>query len=157
MNLAEIRNYVQLSNRLGTAGQPSVAQMQLVAAAGYEVVINLDVPNSRFAIADEAGIVASMGMTYFNIPVDFMSPAMVDLHLFVETMDNNAAKMVFVHCAANYRVSTFMALYAQLRWGWSVAEADAHIHRLWEPNEIWVAFINAARHELTISENTTPG
>jgi protein tyrosine phosphatase (PTP) superfamily phosphohydrolase (DUF442 family) len=157
LSIDEIRNFVVLSESLGTGGQPTVEQMQAVASEGYAVVINLDVPNSRYAIADEPGLVTSLGMTYHNIAVDFANPTVADLRRFVDTMDVNVGKKVLVHCAANYRVSTFTALYGQLRWGWSEAEADAHIHRLWEPNEVWATFINAARHELAISENTNPG
>lgn len=157
MSINEIRNFVVLSENLGTGGQPSVEQMQAVAAEGYTVVINLDIPNSRYAIADEPGLVTSLGMAYHNIAVDFAKPTVADLRRFVDTMDGNVGEKLLVHCAANYRVSTFTALYGQLRWGWSEADADAHIRRLWEPNEVWVAFINAARHELTIAENTAPG
>lgn len=153
MSLDEIRNYVVLTTQLGTAGQPSAEQMHAVADAGYAVVINLDVPNSRYAIDDEPGVVTSLGMAYHNIPVDFLNPTVSDLHRFVDTLDANIHKKVFVHCAANYRVSTFTALYGQLRWGWSAADADAHIQRLWTPNPVWATFIEQARQELGFSKH----
>ncbi len=154
MSLDDIRNFVLLSDGVGTAGQPSVEQMRAVAEAGYQTVINLDVPDSRYAIADEAGVVSSLGMHYHNIPVDFTKPTVADLQHFVECMDDNQGKKVLVHCAANYRVSTFVALYAQVRWGWNEADADAHIRRLWEPNEIWAKFIGEARQEMGLRKAT---
>jgi hypothetical protein len=58
---------------------------------------------------------------------------------------------VFVHCAANYRVSSFVSLYGQATLGWSQAQAEAHIRRLWEPNAVWAAFIQRARQVLGVS------
>jgi hypothetical protein len=52
---------------------------------------------------------------------------------------------VFVHCAANYRVSAFVSIYGELRLGWTPAEAEAHARRLWSPNEVWLAFLREAR------------
>jgi hypothetical protein len=60
-------------------------------------------------------------------------------------------KKVFVHCAANYRVSSFIPLYGQAKLGWSLEQANAHIRRLWEPNEVWTAFIEEARLALAVS------
>ncbi len=36
----DIFNYVQLTDRVGTSGQPSAEQFHDIAAAGYKVVIN---------------------------------------------------------------------------------------------------------------------
>ncbi|MCB0116943.1 MAG: protein tyrosine phosphatase family protein [Caldilineaceae bacterium] len=154
MSVDAIYNYVVLSEALGTAGQPSQEQMRAVADAGYEVVINLDLPNSRYAITDEPGLVTSLGMAYHNIAVDFANPTVADLRRFVDTLDAQSGKKVLVHCAANYRVSTFISLYGQKRWGWSESEADAHIRRLWEPNEVWAGFIADARQSLHTVEDT---
>jgi hypothetical protein len=38
-------------------------------------------------------------------------------------MDASRDKKVFVHCAANYRVSSFVALYGEARLGWSRSRA----------------------------------
>jgi hypothetical protein len=42
-SLEEIQNFVQLSERLATAGQPFRNQFPLIAAAGFEAVINLGI------------------------------------------------------------------------------------------------------------------
>jgi protein tyrosine phosphatase (PTP) superfamily phosphohydrolase (DUF442 family) len=97
---------------------------------------------------DEAGLTRSLGMEYHHIPVDFNAPQSDDLQKFFEVMDTSREKKVFVHCAANYRVSGFIALYGQSRLGWSAEQADAHVSRVWNPNDTWKAFIEASRARL---------
>lgn len=145
MPLDQIRNFIAVSDRLGTAGQPSEAQLRDVADGGFEVVVNLGLLDPRYCLADEAGSAASLGLTYHHIPVDFNAPQPGDLQRFFEVMDASRDKKVFVHCAANYRVSSFVALYGEARLGWSPGQADAHIRLVWEPNPTWAQFIAEAR------------
>jgi hypothetical protein len=46
-----------------------------------------------------------------------------------------------VHCAANKRVSTFLGLYWHLRQGQPREQAFALMNSVWEPNEVWAAFV----------------
>jgi len=152
MPLADIKNFIAVSDRLGTAGQPSEAQLRDVADAGFEVVVNLGLLDPRYCLADEAGSVASLGLAYHHIPVDFNAPQHDDLRRFVDMMDASKDRKVFVHCAANYRVSTFVALYGESRLDWSPEQGDAHMRRVWEPNPTWAQFIAEAR----ASQSTRP-
>ena len=145
MPLDDIKNFIAVSDRLGTAGQPSETQLRDVAAAGFEVVVNLGLLDPRYGLADEAGSVTQLGLDYHHIPVDFNAPEAGDLDRFFEVMDASREKKVFVHCAANYRVSSFVALYHEARQRWTPQEADAHMRRIWEPNETWARFIADAR------------
>ncbi|MGN5484577.1 hypothetical protein ACLJB4_09830, partial [Campylobacter coli] len=56
-------------------------------------------------------------------------------------MEAIADKKVFVHCAANMRVSAFMYLYRRLYKGISNEEAKKELHQIWIPNELWQNFI----------------
>jgi protein tyrosine phosphatase (PTP) superfamily phosphohydrolase (DUF442 family) len=145
MSIEDIRNFVRVSERLATAGQPSEQQIQEIASAGFDVVVNLGLLDPRYCLADEAGVVGSLDMAYHHIPVDFTAPHRDELEKFFSVMDASRDKKVFVHCAANYRVSGFIALYGQARLGWSVDQADAHIKRVWDLNETWKAFIDGSR------------
>ena len=144
MAIDDIRNFVALSEHLATAGQPSEQHVRELAAAGFEVIVNLGLLDPRYCLADEAGLTRSLGMEYHHIPVDFNAPQSDDLRKFFEVMDTSREKKVFVHCAANYRVSGFIALYGQSRLGWSAEQADAHVCRVWNPNDTWKAFIEAS-------------
>jgi protein tyrosine phosphatase (PTP) superfamily phosphohydrolase (DUF442 family) len=148
MSLEEIYNFIPISETLGTSGQPTEAQMSEIAAAGYKVVVNLALPTSDNALKDEAATVRALGMEYHNIPVIWEAPKLSDFEQFVPLMDSLAGQKVFVHCAANYRVSMFTALYAEKRWDWTRAQADAHIRRIWEPDEVWARFIENVRNTL---------
>ena len=141
MALDDIKAFLEVGRDLATAGQPLEAQVGELAEAGFEVVVNLGLLDPRYCLADEAGLVTSLGMAYHHIPVDFNAPTPGDLEAFFGVMDAARDKKVFVHCAANYRVSSFVALYGESRFGWSPEQADAHIRRVWEPNEVWKAFI----------------
>jgi protein tyrosine phosphatase (PTP) superfamily phosphohydrolase (DUF442 family) len=147
MAVEDIRNFIAVSDDLGTAGQPSEAQLREVADAGFEVVVNLGLLDPRYCLPDEAGTVARLGLEYHHIPVDFTAPQAGDLRQFLDAMDAARGKKVFVHCAANYRVSSFVALYGQARLGWTRDQADAHIRKVWEPNETWTRFLADARSD----------
>jgi len=145
MSLEEIYNFIKISDLLATSGQPTEAQISEIAAAGYKVIVNLALPTSDNALKDEAATVRALGMDYHNIPVVWEAPKLSDFEQFVPLMDSLAGQKVYVHCAANYRVSMFTALYAEKRWGWTRAQADAHIRRIWEPDEVWRKFIEDVR------------
>jgi len=87
MPIDDIKNFIAVSDRLGTAGQPSEAQLRDVADAGFEVVVNLGLLDPRYCLADEAGSVASLGLAYHHIPVDFNAPQPDDLRRFFDAMD----------------------------------------------------------------------
>jgi hypothetical protein len=48
---------------------------------------------------------------------------------------------VFVHCAANKRVSAFVFLYRVLIQRVAVPEAERDLQAVWQPDEIWSRFI----------------
>jgi uncharacterized protein (TIGR01244 family) len=145
MALEDIRNFVRVNGELGTAGQPTEAQLREVAAQGYRCVINLGLLDPRYCLPDESALAASLGLDYQHIPVQFDAPTTGDFDAFAAAMDARAGEPVFVHCAANYRVSAFVALYGELRLGWTREDADAHIRRVWEPNETWQALMREIR------------
>jgi protein tyrosine phosphatase (PTP) superfamily phosphohydrolase (DUF442 family) len=151
MAIEDIRNFVPVSDNLATGGQPSEQQVQEVAQAGFQVVVNLGLLDPRYCLADEAGLVKSLGLEYHHIPVDFKAPQADDLRRFFDVMDASRDKKVFVHCAANYRVSSFVALYGQARLGWSAEQADAHVKRVWHLDDTWSKFVEFCRRSVFLA------
>ncbi len=141
--LSDIYNFLALSENLGTAGQPTTDQFGAVKSEGYEVVINLAMGDTPRDLAGEPQLLAENGIDYVHIPVVFTEPTESDLNQFFDAMDRNQGKKCFVHCIANMRVSAFVFLYRVLRQGLSVEEAKASMNQIWEPNEVWQAFIDA--------------
>jgi protein tyrosine phosphatase (PTP) superfamily phosphohydrolase (DUF442 family) len=138
----QILNFLAISDTLGTAGQPAREQFADIAAAGYEVVINLAMPDSTGALADEAGLVAAHGMAYVHIPVVWERPTLADLARFFDEMEARRGARVFVHCALNMRVSCFVYLYRVIRLGVPPEEAARAMARIWQPDAVWRAFID---------------
>jgi protein tyrosine phosphatase (PTP) superfamily phosphohydrolase (DUF442 family) len=144
--LTEIYNYLPLTERLLTSGQPTEKQFAAVAAAGVRTVINLAVSTSTNALPGEAHVVTNLGMEYVPIPVEWEHPTLTDLDRFCDAMDMHTGQKVLVHCAANMRVSAFVALYRILRLGWVRERAFNETRRIWEPDqdETWRNFIASA-------------
>ena len=132
MPLDDIKNFLPIDARIGTAGQPTEDELREVAADGYRAVVNLGLLNPEYCLPDEAGLVASLGLQYRHIPVNFDAPAIADFEAFVAQMDAWSGERVFVHCAANFRVSSFM-LHVHTKgigvagvYPYEVAETKAH-------------------------------
>jgi protein tyrosine phosphatase (PTP) superfamily phosphohydrolase (DUF442 family) len=145
MPLTNIKNFLAVDARIGSAGQPTEIEFSEIAAAGYSAVTNLGLLDPRYCLPDEAGLVASLGMAYRHLPVVFDAPQLEDFAAFLETMDEWQERRVFVHCAANYRVSSFLALYGELRLGWTRERAERHARTFWEPNPVWLSLLAQCR------------
>jgi len=145
-SLDAIRDFLQLSPTLGTAGQPNAGQFHDIAAEGYQAVINLAISNSPDALANEADLVTGEGMEYIHIPVIWDAPTRENLEHFFAVMDAHKDQKVFVHCARNMRVSAFVFLYRVLRQGMPVETASEDMLQIWDPQEnaVWNAFVEAA-------------
>ncbi len=146
--LEQITNFVQLTPTIGTSGQPSVDQFRAISNAGYQVIINLAMPDSKGAIETEGSIVTTLKMIYIHIPVPFDRPSPRHLRHFIQIMDAFSDYRVWVHCVANYRVSAFLYHYLQLRQGYSLQAARSPIFKRWEPNTVWQAFLELDAHRL---------
>ena len=142
----QIRNFLQLSESLFTAGMPTAEQMSDAPAHGVQVVVNLAPHDSGEALKDEAGLVESLGMKYYNIPVNWSAPTKDGLDKFMNVMEENKGRIIFVHCEANYRASAFTAMYRILRLGWREDNAFAPMHKIWNENDypVWKSFITGS-------------
>ena len=138
----EIHRYRQATSELATSGQPREEQLADIAAAGYEVVINLALHDDpRYSLGDEAASVRALGLEYVHIPVLFGAPTEADLAKFFEAMDACKGRRIWLHCAANQRVTAFLGLYRRLRDGWTEDRAFELMDDVWEPDAVWSAFI----------------
>lgn len=143
--LQKIRNFYAYGEYLATAGQPEATQFELIKQAGFERIINLAMGDSPHAIAHEADIVRQLGLEYIHIPVDFKSPALEELEQFFQVMQQQPAQKTFVHCALNWRVSSFIYLYRTLVRSEDEEEARRDLHNIWQPDPVWQKFMDKAR------------
>ena len=141
--MEHITNYVQLTDTIGTSGQPDREQFEAIAGAGYQVVINLAMPDSDHAIPDEGNLVTALGMAYLHIPVPFEAPTAEHLRLFTAAMRAFEGRKVWVHCVVNARVSAFLYQYLSKVNGLPDEQARSPILDLWEPemDQVWRNFL----------------
>ncbi len=139
--MEDVYNFLKISDTIATSGQPTLEQFSAIKKAGYQVIVNLALPESPNALKDEKQIVESQGMQYVHIPVVWENPTIENVKEFFSLMEANTDKKVFVHCAANMRVSAFMYLYRHIHQGISDEDAKKDLQKIWIPNEIWQSFI----------------
>lgn len=132
-DMENIINFYQITENIGTGGQPTIGELAKIAEANYSVVVNLAMHDSDNAISEEGDIVSSLGMKYIHIPVPFEAPTSDHLKKFFNVMDSFEDKKVFVHCAVNARVSAFMHQYLTLKKGVSSEQATSPLLNQWLP------------------------
>jgi len=135
-------NFLKISDDLTTSGQPTEQQIRLMKEAGYQTVINL-APRSVLenSLQTERALLASLEMAYIHIPVDFRNPTQGNFDQFVSSMQAHSGDKVWVHCAANARVSAFVYKYRCLVLGENKQVAEVDLKKIWEPWGVWKAFI----------------
>jgi protein tyrosine phosphatase (PTP) superfamily phosphohydrolase (DUF442 family) len=139
--IEDIYNYQKISDSIATSGQPTKEQFSAIKQSGYQLVVNLALPESTNALPDEKQIVEAEGIHYVHIPVVWEKPSIENVNEFFSVMEANSDKKVFVHCAANMRVSAFIYLYQRLHESISEEEAKKDLHKIWIPNENWQKFM----------------
>ena len=142
----DILNYYQVTNKIASSGQPTEGQIDDIAVKGYDVIINLAMPDHENSLDNEGSMITSHGMTYIHIPVPFDDPNEDQFSVFSGCMDALEGKKVWVHCIVNARVSAFLFRYLQTNRGFSAEESKTPILEQWLPqmDEVWKAFISNA-------------
>jgi protein tyrosine phosphatase (PTP) superfamily phosphohydrolase (DUF442 family) len=150
-----ISNFIKIDDKIGTAGQPTVDQLQAARDEGYEAIINLAPSNpENHGLRDEPAVVASLGMTYHYIPIEWTNPRQDRFVAFTEVMNQLRGRKVLIHCAANFRVTAFFSLYAMKHEGWTAEQADRLIAKVWESrsdyrmDDTWRSFIAEIRAQI---------
>jgi protein tyrosine phosphatase (PTP) superfamily phosphohydrolase (DUF442 family) len=137
----QILNYIPINKKLATSGQPTPIQIEAIAAAAYDSVINLAMHDSTDALYEEGGMVSKEGMNYFHIPVPFEAPTAKHLQLFLNLMKALDGQKIWLHCAYNWRASAFIYHYKRKVLGLTSAdELEMLVLQQWQPDEAWQAF-----------------
>jgi len=151
MSTQEILNYRKVNDELILGGQPREDQLRSAAQDGFTTVINLATINPRYSLKDEPGLVRSLGMSYYHIPVEWENPTQADFESFEKIFKNlPAAGKTLIHCAANFRVTAFYALYAFKNLGWSEEQANDFRLSIWKGSDypIWEKFLSEMKAKI---------
>jgi uncharacterized protein (TIGR01244 family) len=141
-SIEDIYNYHRIDDSLGTSGQPTEKQFRWIQQTGYQTVINLLPNNTENYLEDEADLVERLGMDYVHIPVDFKNPTSADFDRFAEAMKAASSQKVWVHCAANMRVSAFIYKYRRDILCDDAQAARQNLDQIWQPFGVWKTFID---------------
>ncbi len=136
-----IINNFRYSDTLRSSGQPTKKQFSSISKAGYDVVINLapyDIIEAP--LKGEPEIVATLGLEYIHIPVNFLNPTQEDFDKFVDVMQRSSEKKVWVHCAVGMRASAFIYRYRCTILGEEEQTALWDLREIWEPFGVWKRF-----------------
>jgi protein tyrosine phosphatase (PTP) superfamily phosphohydrolase (DUF442 family) len=150
MSTQGIYNFRKIDEQISTGGQPTAEQLIAAAQEGTQVVINLATYQAGHSLEDEAGLVRSLGMTYYHIPVDWQNPTLSDFAAFEQAMQQVGVAKTLIHCAANFRVTAFYGLYAMKHLGWTEAQAEQLRAPVWAGSEypVWDEFIRRVRETI---------
>ena len=141
-NSKKIFNYYKVPDLFETSGQPNNKQLLSIANDGFEAVINL-APNTIIEgrIINEEDILRSNNVDYIHIPVDFNNPLDEDFNKFITALEQNKHKKIWVHCAANIRVSAFVFKYRRDVLSLSPKNIEEDLKAIWIPNKTWSSFL----------------
>ncbi len=153
--LSHIANFQFVHEHLFTSGQPTAEQLKHIKEYGVDTVINLAFSDADPSLEHEDKICTELGLNYIQIPISWDTPA-DDQCLFVLDMIAHLVqeKMVWVHCAANMRVSSLIYLYRQYFMDMDMPTAQELMHEIWEPNETWTGLIHAVSLQLQGRKST---
>ena len=140
--ISEIKNFLEITPHLLTAGQPFEDQFSAIQAAGVQTVINLAHDDYGITSRKNGRSSKGLGMAYIHIPVEWESPQPEDLQAFFNAMQSLQDQSVFVHCARNMRVSVFVYLYRVMKMSEPRDAAQTDLQRIWQPDPVWQAFID---------------
>ena len=141
-DLLGIYNYYKIPNLYETSGQPNKQQLKLLSKKDYKVVINL-APSAivKGRILNEEEILKSQKVNYIHIPVDFNNPTKSDFKKFVLNIEKYKNEKIWVHCAANMRVSAFTYKYRRDILNLDHDEIIDDLKAIWIPNKVWKSFL----------------
>ena len=136
-----IYNYLQISDKISSSGQPTIDEFVLIKNEGFKVVINLIPDGTENSLKEEKKIVTELGMEYYSIPVQPWSPTKKNFETFVEIMERNKDENIWIHCAANARVSGFIYKYRCEILREDKSEALHDLNKIWNPKGVWKEFV----------------
>lgn len=140
--LESIYNYRKITSTLATGGQPDEGELHEIGQAGFEAVINLGLDNEEYSVLNEKDILSLYKIKYFHFPVSFQEPEIEQYRAFSKSMNSVSDKKTFIHCAANKRVSVFVALYQIIEMKLPPQGAQDNIGSIWQPDDVWEKFMS---------------
>jgi len=130
-SLQDIYNYLEIGEIISTSSQPTEKQFTTIREVGFENVINLAPLNTKKSLKNESENLAKLGIYIIHLPVVFSNPTEENYNAFVGHMKTLTGENVWVHCAANMRVSAFIYRYCCNMLGEQSQNAKKDLAKIW--------------------------
>ena len=137
-----VKNTVFITPRFATSGQPTPEQFNWIKQQGFEIIMNLGMPDHENALKDEGSIVTGLHMTYIHLPVPFDSPTPKHVSQYFNFLEILKDRKIWVHCIYNWRVSAFTFHYLDKVAEFKTSTARSMVFNDWEPDEVWQDVLN---------------
>lgn len=161
MDISGLLNVQKVHDNLYSSGQPTSAQLEILAQAGVSVIVNLALNNHTSAqVADarysqEDRTVLELGMQYIQVPILWDCPEANSALFALKAIYHLHTQLVWVHCNDNKCAASLMYLYRRFYMHMAIDEAQDLLHQVWEPDETWSGLINAVAMQLQTEQQQT--
>ena len=142
-SLSDLKNYQVNSANMVSSGEPTKQHFESLKAMGVAHVIDL-IPGDR---SDQVQLMKVLNLNYYNIPVEWKNPTVDnfnDYALMMKKFSLNDGK-ILTHCRLNWRGAVFTYLYRVIHLNEKEEIAKADLLAIWEPNDVWQAFIDKVK------------
>ena len=154
--LGQILAFRRLSPLLATAGQPEASGIAAIGRAGFKHLINLALPTSPGALADEASLAERAGLRYLHLPIDFDTPEPEQAARLFSELSQLKSEPVFVHCAKNMRVSALLSAYRMVLGGVSCQAARADLRSPCTRCRRWISSATTRSGSPSLASSSQP-
>jgi protein tyrosine phosphatase (PTP) superfamily phosphohydrolase (DUF442 family) len=152
-SLSCILTYRSINENLATSGQPLLEEFELIANAGFDLVINLALTDASNAVSGEDRRILELGMDYLHFPLLFDHPSLPQVLYILDFLYSNQHKKIWLHCALNMRVSSLIYLYRIHYLKTPESTAFDLLYDIWTPNEVWQDLIQQVNHHITLQNS----
>lgn len=134
------KNFLRLNDDFCTAGQPSLEDLAKLKAEGIRAILNLRQPEEDPLIAEEEKAAQSLGLKYFNLPIDASNLQTSQAEQFLKIVGDEHNHPILIHCASANRVGGFWMIHRVLKDGWTLEKAEEEARRIGLRNPALVEF-----------------
>jgi protein tyrosine phosphatase (PTP) superfamily phosphohydrolase (DUF442 family) len=139
--LSNILAFQFVHENLTTSGQPSFDELNLIANAGFKIVINLALTDASNVLVGEDRRVLELGMDYSNLPLLFDRPSYSQALRILDLLKSLQHQKIWLHCAKNMRVSSLIYIHRIHHLMIEEPEAKVLLNQIWTPNAEWSEII----------------
>ena len=134
-------NYLTYSDQLASSGQPTAAQLEILAQQGTERVISLAFSDEDGTPEHQDRLTVDLGMQFARLPISADRLTVGDFNAFSAVLASSPQNTL-VHCRSNKRASVFVYLHRVIHDKVPEADARKDLEKVWQPSGTWASYIN---------------